>query len=271
MQPSKSVRRGRDDNPKRGIMARLLSGKGLIFSIIFTALVAAITPMAVAYVRDQLSTPVQVTAEEVDFNDRTMVYGDALTPCHVSSRTDADFINDMKSGRATKAGIQLVRLVLHGNRSRTVTITDIRAHILKKSPALHGTLYYAPPQGELEDVAVGVELSRTELSVREVTSAGWSGPYFVGRAYTLKGDEISIFQIEAHATNATYTWNIEVDMVVDGKSQVIFAEGANGPFHLSSLSRSYGAVIEAGSFPRTVEASGEFCPRHIEACQDKPR
>jgi hypothetical protein len=231
-------------------------------SAIVTAFLAAAVPLAITFVRDKVNEPFHATADVFAINEYTMVFPQVLSPDEIANRTAQDFLDDLKSGAAVKAGFQAVKLTLQGNNSHTIIITDIRAHVITKSPPISGTLFDGEPEGEVTAVNVGVELGGMDQTFLE--------PLFAKSSYTLKSDETTVFQILAHASHGTYKWNIEVDAIVDGVRQVRYIDGSDGPFRLSSLSPSYGAVAMVDS--RESYTSAEYCTKfRAPNCTDAPR
>jgi hypothetical protein len=262
-------------NPPEGVTPsvwrRVLTGKGAIASAVVAALLAATVPLLVTFIKDRINEPFHASAEEFSTNEYTMVLPQVLTADEIANRTPQDFLDDLKSGTATKAGFEAVKLTLQGNNSHTIVITDIRAHVIAKSPAISGTLFDGAPEGEVAAVKVGVELGGLNQSVREVgPNQVFLAPLFVKSSYTLKNDETSTFEILAHASHGNYAWNIEVDSLVDGARQSRYVDGADGPFRLSSLSTSYGVVAMVDS--KDSYSSAEFCEKyHSTLCSDSAR
>jgi hypothetical protein len=214
----------------------------------------------ITYFQDHLSAPLQLNAHGIDLGEATSVYPEIMARDAVASREDSDFLANIADGSAIRAGKQGVQLVARGSRSHTVAITDIRARILRKEPAPNGTLFYAPQQGELTNVQFGVDLGSTDLSMQQVARGKWLGPYFRRKTYTLRNDEVASFTVTAYASSGySYYWDLEVDLIVDGKNRVEHQQDQSGPFRLSSLSKTYGEVVIGDTFPLMVMSGNSFC------------
>ena len=77
---------------------------------------------------------------------------------------------------------QQVKLVLSGDSSHTVTLTNLKAHIIEKSDPINGTLWFAPGEGADANVMVGTHLDSTDLKVHDLKGDGFAQLNPVGAA-----------------------------------------------------------------------------------------
>lgn len=251
-----------------GLFSRLFRGKGLVLSIIFTAAVGVLVPRLIDEVDDAMGAPIVLTLTEDNHDDYTSALHETLTERDVAGVRPAD-LRQRVVRDGVKAGTQSAKLVLQGDASHTVVVTDIRAHILSEEPPVAGTFYSGTPEGVSGNVAVGVDLAGPDLSVREVTSVGLGAPFFAGSSVTLENDEPAVFQIDAHASGrATYTWNIEVDIVVDGVARTQSVAPDGEPFRVTSYADAYEAVVIGVSDPVALIDPVAFCDSPSSVCQE---
>ena len=240
-----------------------MSGKNFFMTALVTALVGAAAPVVVVYVRDSISPGLEAYAQ-ADGADGTVMTPDVMTPGDVQQVLAG---TAGKQDRIYKASPQQVELVLSGSSSHTVTLTNIKAHIIAKSDPVSGTLWFAPGQGADVNVKVGARLDSSDLAVHDLQDDGaLLGRHFEKLSYTFKSDEAKTFEITASALRGSYTWNIEVDYVVDGKAMVEYVDGEDGPFRLSTPARSYGVVVQPLESSLLVTSS-DFCPSHRDLCE----
>jgi hypothetical protein len=146
--------------------------------------------------------------------------------------------------RATKVLSLGAKLTVEGANSHTVVITDVRARILNREPVVGGTLLSAPPQGVETVIKLGFDLDQQVPTARVVKGGEFGDPYFENNTVTLKDHEVVTFMVDARAAKAAYTWNIEVDLVVDGQAMTRSVAGPDGPFKLTGAPARYGAAYQ---------------------------
>jgi hypothetical protein len=250
----------------------LLTGKNILVTTVVTLTLGILIPQGITHLQDHFSSPVEASAGIAPTIRGVFALPGATTD--LDRISPYDVVPAIRTRGALPAGDQDVSLVVRGNASHTVTITDIRAHVLNVAPPFTGTLLYAPPQGESSSVMIGIELSGPSLSARDIAGESkFLGAHFDQHPYTLRNDEIATFGIDAHASGGLYSWDIALELVVDGVRQVVNVGGPNGPFRVTSLSNHYQSVIIANRLTPNGFATtdpGDFCKQR-PVCEDKPR
>lgn len=218
----------------------------------FSAVVLAIAGFAASslwtLVKDKLQEPVTVLLgrEGAGSDDHSFVIADVVPPQQVRSLGEPDdlFRDSALRRRATKVGVSGTKLTIEGANSHTVVITEIHAKILRRDPLVTGTLLSAPPQGIERLVRIGFDLDQPDPIARVSTQGELGEPYFASNAVTLKDHETATFQIDAHAAKATYTWAVQVDLVVDGRAESRTVQSPDGPLRLAGSATRYGAIYD---------------------------
>jgi hypothetical protein len=158
-----------------------------------------------------------------------------------------------------------VKVTVTGNHTTQVTITSMRARVLRREKPISETLVYAPPQAENPTIDLAFALDSLNPIARRMNQQGAPGePYFAKKFVTLKRDETAVFNIRAYTSRCYCEWEIEVDTNVDGKPQPpLFIRDKDGnPFRTTAFSPSYQTIyafdFATGSFVR--EPSGTPFP-----------
>lgn len=264
-------------------LVNLFTGKNLIITTLVTAIIGFAVPRGFVILEEHLSPPVQVSASLALSSEIIAVLPQALSADEVSALVLETADSVLRDKGAVSAGNQQVILVVRGNSSNAVTITNIHARVLDVRPAINGTLVYSPYEGRESIIRVGAELGAGDHSVQDIADDGvFAGRHFAETVYTLKKDEIVIFNIQAHATNGTYAWDVGVDFVVDGDLRTFYAGSKDQPFRVSSLSSTYGTVVTMGdgtltdndgsmASDLTAVPVDQFCLPQEPMCKDSPQ
>ncbi|MEU6129421.1 hypothetical protein ABZ805_09635 [Saccharopolyspora sp. NPDC047091] len=214
-----------------------------------TAAAGLVVPKAWTAISDRLHPPVVVSVASQELSDDHS-YVLPYVPGGAEAAAIAEPANLFGGDsptlrRATKAGTSTTRIVVQGKSSHTVVITDMRARVLRREPAPTGTYFFAPAQGDLSTIVVGVDLDEVNPVARSLVAGRRTDPYFRDNAVTLAAGEPAVFLVESHAAEPTaYEWALEIDLVVDGKAETRTVQRADGPFRLSGLGGHYSAVYE---------------------------
>jgi len=157
----------------------------------------------------------------------------------------------LKLGRqagASNIGFDSVDLVVEGGTGRGVSIVDMRAHVLKRTPALTGALIGCQSAGAMDAIGMGFDLSDSEPPARRILSFydGRLGkPYFDhGKIIRLTKGEIVPVAVVGYPGDEYVEWEILADVVIDGKTKEIVINDHGSPFRVTAGRTHYQRYYE---------------------------
>jgi hypothetical protein len=131
-------------------------------------------------------------------------------------------------------------LVLEGGTSRDLSIVDMRARIVRREPALRGALISCQSAGAVGAIGVLFDLDESRPVARKITqpeSLQFGGPYFDhGNIFVLAKGEIQPFELVGVSKYDYVEWEVEADVIIDGKTQTITINDNGKPFRVSGPS-----------------------------------
>jgi hypothetical protein len=141
-----------------------------------------------------------------------------------------------------------LRLVLETTQPETVTVSDIRARVLKCGPPLAGSLIFAPPQGAADVVAIRLDLDHPEAAaMTDSERHEATGPYFRGKFLTVGRDNPQVVTIRAYTRDRHCTWELVLEASSGGRASDQAVRLDDGrPFETTAWATSY---AEAYSWP----------------------
>lgn len=159
---------------------------------------------------------------------------------------DRSFDTEALRGKSVKAGEQAIKLVAT-SRSSDVVITDMHVTVIDSAPVQQGTLIDAQPQGA-PDVQIGFDLASPRTEARTLDFNGRLGErYFRKQSEPLKPGRPVVFSISVFPGEFTYTWELEVDLSVDGRAQKQTVRGpSQQPFRVTGYGCRYSAIWTLG-------------------------
>lgn len=153
-----------------------------------------------------------------------------------------------------------ILLTAQGQRQRDIAITDMRAKIIRRYPIPTGTEVTCPTAGGGEVIGVGLDLdSPNPVAKRMNDSGGLEGPYFGSSYVTLAEYEIATFKVVAKAEKYAYEWELEVDVLENGKRGVVTIRDGDRPFRTAPRAATYSKNYTWDYFsspPRLVSSPG---------------
>lgn len=135
-----------------------------------------------------------------------------------------------------------LQIVLEGNREDLLLIQEIRAHVIKASPPLAGTLLYGVPQGESDVVQIAFDLDSVDPIARKPIHDGrpTKTPYISEHVITLAAEEKLALLATAH-TARYCEW--EILLTIEGQRGPVVIRQPNGqPFRTTAITSQYGAA-----------------------------
>lgn len=146
----------------------------------------------------------------------------------------------MAAAKGTGAvDVEVVReaLVLEGGTHRELSIVDMHAKILRREPALRGAEILCQSAGAVGAIGVVFNLDEARPVARELTqpeSLQPGGPYFAhGNIVRLAKGEIQPFELIGLSSRDFVEWEVEAEVIVDGKTQTITINNDGEPFRVS--------------------------------------
>jgi hypothetical protein len=121
------------------------------------------------------------------------------------------------------AGSTRLRVVVQGQSSTPVLLSNLRVNVLNASPPPTGTSLYCGPQGIAEISPIFIDLDRRPVSVRSGSGARPFG-------FTVGQGEIETFDIEASTDRSHVTWTMTLELIVDGHKSEMQIDDHGHPF-----------------------------------------
>jgi hypothetical protein len=154
-----------------------------------------------------------------------------------------------ESHGAVQAGYSGNRVGIENLRSGPVDILAARAVIEQRLPPLTGTLFSLPPEGEVGDVALWIDLDAAdpvafELTGAENPDAHSRAPYFATRHIQLIEKDRVYFRVLARTRKCYCRWRLRIDYRQNGKVAALTVPGAAEPaFQTTAFASSYSRVF----------------------------
>lgn len=126
------------------------------------------------------------------------------------------------------AGATRLQIVLQGRTSGQVLISNARAVIVARETPAPGVDLTCPPAGEAELRALAIDLDQRDPRARYQSADGREF------GFTLEQGEIETFSVTATASKATYTWYLELTVVVGDESRTVRVDDGGRPFRTTT-------------------------------------
>ncbi|HEY3683124.1 MAG TPA: hypothetical protein VGL93_08800 [Streptosporangiaceae bacterium] len=248
-----------------------MSGPKFVLGVVVTALVGFGVPKLAGYLENEAADPVQVHAE---FDRDAILDGSVasrgVTPVGVNSPQSlkAFSTNYQESGDLVKVGVQGFKVVIGSVGDSDLTITDMRAVVVKRTPVLAGSLFFITAQGE-KNIQLAFELSSPNPVAREVsqrgpkpTDLGIGDAYFESDHVTVGPHHNKVFQLVAYPGRQTYEYKFRVKMVYNGKTLIRTIPAGDRTYRLSGYSRDYATGYQWNGKPGLAGWSPIDVPRY---------
>jgi hypothetical protein len=119
-----------------------------------------------------------------------------------------------------------VRVSLQGGSETTVQVAGVSVRIVRRHPLLDGTLLMGPPPGcggiEPHELRIDLDTSPPRILAEE--------PEDQDLLFSLRQGEWEVFDIIATADKALYQWQLELDVIAQGRSETITIDNNGKPF-----------------------------------------
>lgn len=227
------------------------AGQAMVVVPLVTALIGALVGLFTSIYGPDLSDavhggpPVKVTVEETTNGEEGGLWWLPVRPQLRNGKLPLEQLPQaLAASHAVDAGETDLKITLQGARSHKVVVTDLKAKILTRSSPRHGgTLIDAPSQGAAGLVELALDLDepfpRARVRADVADRFAVSKPYFDSYAVTLSADEVMTFAVQAVAGVVDVTYDLVLDVVVDGHRQEITVTDGGRPFHTTGLTSGY--------------------------------
>ncbi len=180
-----------------------------------------------------------------------------------SSRTGA-YDDWFRSRGAIDPGVTNFKLVLRGNSTQQVRITDMRIRAQCAAPA-SGTYFYSPPAGNDESLRLSFDLDQVDPTATYQTPDGKERPYFADHSVSLQPNEQLVLEVEASTVRRYCRFTPVLSVVnVAGATEQVVTRPDGRPFEVTAVPddttptpfAGYAAVYAGG----VVSIDGQFRP-----------
>jgi hypothetical protein len=172
-----------------------------------------------------------------------------------------DLEKSLRDQHAAIDGVTRRRIVVEGKASSTVTVTGMRARIVRELPP-YPTAVALPPEGEGFVVTAGFNLDGPDYQALETSDDGTWEPrlgasLFGRRTVTVAPGEIVTFDVVAYGRRARYEWVISLEYVLAGERRNLEIRDLDGkPFRTSPVD----SLACQSRFIVVTEATGRWTP-----------
>jgi hypothetical protein len=174
-------------------------------------------------------------SEEVPKNGYSLVVGDPESlPANTDSVKDcAKLWSVGLEAGGIRSDRSAVRILLHGNSTEGVTITDMRAVAVKRAPSAGGVLLDCPSAGGLDPIGLTFDLSEVNTAqAQHIDDDNNPQNQFVnGYAIGIAEKEAVPLVVDIKPSSDAIWWHIEADAIVGGERQVITIDDEGKDFY----------------------------------------
>jgi len=246
-----------------GFLKRIASGPKLFLTAAVAVGAGIAVPAAISYFQNRIGPDIRIVI--LDDQGGVPDFSEAAIGSVPNSSATSGPTADM-----TKVGEQGIKIAIYGNRSTSVVIVGMKAHIFKVAPPISGTLFSYGSQGQA-NVQLGFDLSSNNPMARALEGGRRLGdPYFIHQSEPLADGKPTIFQIEAFPGQYTYYWGIDIQLLVNGRSETKTVGSRSNPFKVSGYARRYAEVYSYNAEKhRWVSVNAiRFCKSSSSPCRN---
>ncbi len=153
------------------------------------------------------------------------------------------------SAGGADVGTTFLKLVLEGNSSATVLLTDVRVVVTSRESPISETRVTYPAAGDVTVHGIGFDLDETTPVARAIEddSMGPAGvadpsfarPFFDDHHWTLSKGEVLVFNVVANTRRSFCEWHLQLDLVVGGSPAVMSLMDRGQPFRTSARRKKF--------------------------------
>jgi hypothetical protein len=155
------------------------------------------------------------------------------------------------------------RMTLDDVSRYSVTVVSMRARILQRSPDATGILVQLGGQGAVSVGEAGIDLDSAAPYAEEVGDSGrlTGASYFASQVVQIDPAAQYTIDLTVTASKADYLFELELDLVVDGRPETWDYRGPGGkPFQVTGRAPSYKSTIENNVDPTNEAKLGYATP-----------
>jgi hypothetical protein len=212
-----------------GQRASFLDSKKPLAIVIAAALAALGGLLVSRYVPGLLERVEKPSAVEVDVDYDSALYAScgwsAVLPTVVEGTALPDPGGDVLGWVLDSGGAPLgethLRLLLRGTRTTPAQVTGMTTVVAERSPPLTGSRIVVPCDGEVEAIALGIDLDEPNPAVRRVEDGELTSPFFSGAVISLEKDESVPVSLAARTEQSHVSWQIQLSTMVDGTDATV--------------------------------------------------
>ncbi len=160
---------------------------------------------------------------------------------------------EVRSWVASAGGVDVsttyLKLVLEGNSSSTVLLTDVRVVVTSRKSPISETRVTYPSAGEMTVQGIGFDLDETEPVARSieddatspvaVADPSFGQPLFDDHYWTLSKGEVLVFNVIASTRRSFCEWHLQLDLVVGGRPVAMPLTNQGLPFRTSARQKKF--------------------------------
>jgi len=234
-----------DGGRVRSRPAWLTSGSRFFLGTVVAAIIGFLVPIIAAWASaDDDGPPITVSIyrDPKVTNDDSMVFKEVISDRSKLPNRDREPLreNPLLTKTGYDALVQGATIAIKA-QDESVAIVGMRAHIVTSRPPIAGTFLDGRPQGVENYVRLGFDLDSADRSAHAIVEGGLGPLFFEDDYLRLDPGEQQILQVLAFTENATYSWGIEIEVVVDNEKKTLYFEPDGGPLVVTGCSRTYGA------------------------------
>lgn len=152
------------------------------------------------------------------------------------------------------AGATRLQVVVQGRTPGQLLVSNARAVVVTREAPMAGIDLRCPPAGQAELRALSIDLDQRDPRARYVSAENREFGFTLGQG------EIETFVVTATANQATYSWYLELTVVVGDESRTVRVDDAGQPFRTTTpvqgepwewdYESSWTRLTEGGTFVR---------------------
>jgi hypothetical protein len=208
---------------KRHSRTKIVAAGAVVLSAIVTAAAGVLVPRFLNSLSSELANPLEstvITEFGTDYAlDRSLVLPGTVSPRQLDELGSPLTLGTRPSSQpqAIKAYSQSLKITIQAPKAGSVTITNIRADIRDRAPAESGTLLLMPPEGTVENTAIGFDLASPDLNARSINNDVLEKDFFAGQSVILEPGQPQVFDVFATPGPFKYTWVLDVEFFFEEK------------------------------------------------------
>jgi len=224
-----------------------------VFGAIGTFLVAEFLPGIIERIRGESPVLFSLGFDEDFYGEGFLLVLPASHQVDTNTFDGVDGCDSLReAGRQAGAAdysTTYLELIGEGRTLKDVVIVGIQGKILSREPRASGPLISCESAGATDVIALGLNLDEPEPVARFIEDNGEFGEPWFGEdsAVTLTKGELIPFHVTARTMKSYVEWELEIEMIIDGKREEIVLDNEGEPF------RTTAPLQRTSQYPRMYE------------------